>query len=254
MRRVRTYNRPASSGVCKSGGLECRDEYDRRAYAIKEPGRLRTSSLIPPLDVPEEWRPVVGYEGRYEVSDQGRIKGMVRYQDGRVRRERLLKCTLNAKGYPVISLRKDERKAISRKMHRLVARAFLGPCPEGMVVRHGLGGPGDASLANLCYGTPQQNHADIAHHREILRSSGIGHLTDADVLEIHRTWLNGELPARVAEEYVAVIGHASKVVEREKRSAMRRATSAGAPTSPHPPVAERMLAVVYQAPETQMTA
>jgi NUMOD4 motif/HNH endonuclease len=222
----------------------------RRGAPLPRSWRLET---VPPLDVPEEWRPIAGYEERYEISDHGRIKGLYRYDDGVVHGH-LIKCALNRNGYLTARLQ-DGRKRKTVPVHRLVAEAFIGPRPPGMVVRHGLGGRADASLANIGYGTPEQNRADITQHREILRSSGIGGLSDVGVLEIHRTWLNGAMPARVAEEYVAVMGHASKLLEREKRATARRtASTAGAPASPYPPVAEKMLAVTYQAPETRMTA
>lgn len=31
----------------------------------------------------ERWRPVLGYEGRYEVSDHGRVRSLPRYRRGK---------------------------------------------------------------------------------------------------------------------------------------------------------------------------
>ena len=48
----------------------------------------------------EEWRPVVGYEGLYEVSSLGRVKSLCKYDSrNRFREERILKLCANRLGY-----------------------------------------------------------------------------------------------------------------------------------------------------------
>lgn len=73
----------------------------------------------------EEWRPVVGYEGLYEVSDWGRVKslGSERYHVIRI-----LKGYVGSIGYRVVNLYKDG-KPIKKFIHRLVVEAFI-PNPE----------------------------------------------------------------------------------------------------------------------------
>lgn len=74
----------------------------------------------------EEWRPVVGYEGLYEVSNLGRVKSLDYNKTGK---ERVLKGG-RAKGYILyIFNRGGKRKYITG--HRLVAEAFL-PNPENL--------------------------------------------------------------------------------------------------------------------------
>ena len=86
----------------------------------------------------EEWRPIKGLEGRYEVSNQGRVKSLKRdivriYSDG-VRklpvRERILKHWL-AHGYPMVTV-----SGTKSSIHRLVAKAFCGGYQEGLHVNH----------------------------------------------------------------------------------------------------------------------
>jgi NUMOD4 motif len=53
---------------------------------------------------PERWKPVPGYEGAYEVSDLGRVRGperRVEYRDGRGRQQRgrVLKLLPDGNGY-----------------------------------------------------------------------------------------------------------------------------------------------------------
>ena len=57
--------------------------------------------------------------------------------------------------------------------HRLVARYYLGPCPEGMEVRHlcGCGHEGCVTASHLRYGTRSENTKDAFRHGA-LRSDG----------------------------------------------------------------------------------
>jgi len=99
----------------------------------------------------ERWLPVVGFEGLYEVSDQGRV----RLISGEVSTGR----AVDAKGYRCMVLRgPDGRRSV--RVHRLVLEAFVGPCPEGMQTRHGPGGPSDNRLVNLSWGTKRENNYD----------------------------------------------------------------------------------------------
>ena len=66
----------------------------------------------------ENWQPVKGYDGMYEVSDLGRVKSL-KYGN-----EKILKPLKNTHGYLHVSLCKDgQRKTIA--VHRLVAEAFI---------------------------------------------------------------------------------------------------------------------------------
>lgn len=69
----------------------------------------------------EEWRPVVGYEGLYEVSDWGNVRSLNYNKTGKVKE---LKKVEDKDGYHLVTL-KDGLK----KVHRLVAEAFI-PNPE----------------------------------------------------------------------------------------------------------------------------
>ncbi len=51
-------------------------------------------------------------------------------------------------------------KQLSRHIYVLVAAAFLGPPPPGLVLCHGPAGNGDDSLANIRYDTPGSNRLD----------------------------------------------------------------------------------------------
>ncbi len=52
-----------------------------------------------------------------------------------------------------------------RKVHHLVAAAFIGPRPEGMVICHNNGDPLDNRVENLRYDTQAANIEDMYAHR-----------------------------------------------------------------------------------------
>lgn len=49
-------------------------------------------------------------------------------------------------------------------VHQLVARAFIGPCPPGLEVRHKDGNPANNHIDNLEYGTRADNMQDRLNH------------------------------------------------------------------------------------------
>ena len=79
----------------------------------------------------EEWRPVVGYEGLYEVSNTGQIRSIDKYDTkGRFLRGKILKLLKCRNGYLMIGLNKNGiRKGYL--VHRLVADAFIER-PDGL--------------------------------------------------------------------------------------------------------------------------
>ena len=112
----------------------------------------------------EKWKPVVGYEGLYEVSDQGRMRSLSRRDArGALRKERLLKPYVMKHGHHQTGLTKDGVTKY-HLIHRLVLEAFVGPCPEGMEACHGEGGPADNRVENIRWDTRSENMKDIARH------------------------------------------------------------------------------------------
>lgn len=72
----------------------------------------------------EYWKPVVGYEGLYEVSNWGRVKSI------RFGKERILKPFTNKDGYLLVTLSKNGTHK-KFQVHRLVALHFL-PNPDNL--------------------------------------------------------------------------------------------------------------------------
>jgi hypothetical protein len=115
-----------------------------------------------------EWRPVVGYEGRYEVSDDGQVRSFgpaTGQHGGGARGQRLLKFWPHRKaGYPMVTLYRAGQPRVSRTVHSLVLAAFVGPRPPGLQTRHLNGVATDCRLTNLVYGTQSENEADKVRH------------------------------------------------------------------------------------------
>lgn len=90
-------------------------------------------------------------------------------------------------GYLRVSLRRD-KKTIRYLVHRLVAEAFIGTCPEGHEVCHGDGTKTNNVPSNLRYGTRKENVADAIRHGTTARGerNGKAKLTADQVREIHR--------------------------------------------------------------------
>jgi len=112
----------------------------------------------------EEWRPVVGYEGVYEVSSQGIVRSLSRmvrrgnYGDMRPVPETLLTVFVHLT-YPTVFIAKK-----TVYTHKLVCEAWHGPRPEGMQCRHLDGDPLNCTPENLRWGTPKENSADTLRH------------------------------------------------------------------------------------------
>lgn len=69
----------------------------------------------------EIWRPVVDYEGRYEVSNLGRVKSLNWHRLGE---ERLMSPSINGRGYRTVVLTKNGTGG-TKSVHRIVAKAFI---------------------------------------------------------------------------------------------------------------------------------
>lgn len=120
--------------------------------------------MNPTRNTPEIWKPVVGYEDLYEVSDHGRIRSLGReltYKDGRRGRlpGKMRKISNHNQGYSIISFRRDG-VAKTSLVHRVVLEAFVGPCPEGMEACHRDGDRKNNQLSNLRWDSSSENNLD----------------------------------------------------------------------------------------------
>jgi hypothetical protein len=103
----------------------------------------------------EAWRPVLGFEGLYEVSSLGRVRGL-KYNKTR---DGILRASTDSAGRKNVRLNRDGKR-LPRRVHVLVAEAFIGPRPDGMVARHLDDDPANNNVSNIAWGTYSDNARD----------------------------------------------------------------------------------------------
>ena len=162
---------------------------------------------------PERWLPVAGWEGRYEISDCGRVKSLRRLRDGTLR-IRILKEHPHPHGGHLQVTLVDHGRRATPYVHQLVMTAFVRPCPKGQEVRHWDGDPGNNRLPNLLYGTRAENAQDMVEHGRSLagvRNPGSA-LTCEDVVAMRVAWQQGTRVIDLAARYGVSKATASRVV------------------------------------------
>jgi hypothetical protein len=114
----------------------------------------------------EETRWIPGYEGLYAITQEGAVWSVPRERT----KGGWLSRSVNTHGYYQVQLGRGH----VHEVHKLVARAWIGPCPAGQQVRHLNGKPLDIRLDNLAYGTySDQRYDDVRNgvHYFALRSA-----------------------------------------------------------------------------------
>jgi hypothetical protein len=154
---------------------------------------------------------VVGYVGRYEVSDGGEVFSWL---SGRRHK---LSPRRHTKGYMTIALRCSAGGKRTHYVHHLVLEAFVGPRPAGAVVRHLNGLEWDNRLVNLAYGTPEENQADRSLHGTDAKGENHANakLDEPDVLRIRDLYAAGRSQSILAAEFRITPGHVSEIVNRK---------------------------------------
>ena len=107
------------------------------------------------MEAQEIWKPVVGYEDLYEVSNLGRVKSLNYNHSGK---EGMLKPSHDGDGYLRVKLCKNGEES-TRRVHILVMRAFVGKCPDGHEIDHYDWNRKNNRLENLSYQPKGVNRA-----------------------------------------------------------------------------------------------
>jgi len=175
----------------------------------------------------EEWRPVPGYEGHYEVSDLGRVQSLPRrcvapWGGTRLVPGKLLSQSAVTGGYRAVCLSKDGRYK-TRMVHQLVLFAFVGPRPgKGREYDscHNDGDKANNQLANLRWDTKKANSQDRCAHGTMFQ--GETHpatsLLDEQVTRLRQRHAAGEHIRHLAAEVGMSYSGMSKVIRGESFS------------------------------------
>jgi hypothetical protein len=139
----------------------------------------------------EVWKPIVGFEGIYEIS----ILGVRNSKTGRI-----LKPGINLRGCPHVNLYICGKRT-THTVSVLVANAFLPPKgPTDTVVRHLNDDPADNRIENLAWGTHSDNMLDAIRNGKWCAKKGVSHgmakLMEDDVREIRSLYATGNFTKR----------------------------------------------------------
>lgn len=151
----------------------------------------------------EIWKPI--FRGLYEASSLGRVR--------RSRDQRVISHFIQR--YAAVDCYTRQGRC-HRLVHRLVAEAFLGPCPRGKEVNHKNGRRLDNRPENLEYVTAAENKAHAVANGFV--SHGDRHpnskLTAAKVRQIRRKFKPG-MCAALAKEYGVHLATIDYIVRRK---------------------------------------
>lgn len=117
----------------------------------------------------EEWKDIKGYEGKYQVSNLGRVKSVPKKvkcsgQKYRMLKEKILKQIVKVQGYGKkqerlhVNLYYDTGKYKTMQVSRIVAREFLEDFDENLLVLHNDNNTFNNSVSNLRIGTHSDNN------------------------------------------------------------------------------------------------
>ena len=166
----------------------------------------------------EEWRPIPGFEGDYEVSNLGRVRTFKRPGPQRTRREipLLVGGGLDTWGYWQVVLAKGGKRRTA-KVHHLVLEAFVGPKPPGAQCRHKDGIKTNNVLENLQWGTVQENADDrVRHGHSCMEGTALSKLTRADVVRMRDQYAGGgETFVGLAKKFGVSAGLVFQIVKRK---------------------------------------
>ena len=142
----------------------------------------------------------------YEISSDGEIR---RVCDGLI-----MKQKMSHAGYYLIGLTRDKKQTYG-SVHRLVAKAFLGPPPTPEhEVAHNDGTRTNNSDVNLRWATRIENFADKRIHGTALigENNPASKLTESDVIQIRNLYESGARSRRELAERFGVTKAAIRFV------------------------------------------
>jgi hypothetical protein len=159
------------------------------------------------------YRPIEGFSG-YRVGDDGSVWGCRKYTGNPLGVWRQLKYWPDAHGYLQVNLYRDHKSHI-KKVHQLVLRAFVGPCPPNMECCHFNAVKSDNRLDNLKWGTRVENISDRVRHGTLVcgEKSPRSKLTSDQVKEIRRIYARGGRSLKeLANQYGLLNGESIRAI------------------------------------------
>jgi len=141
----------------------------------------------------EEWRPVVGFETQYDISNYGRVRSKDRIVDRSgptgncFKNGIILKQYITPKGYCRVQLQSGDKRK-NAMVHRLVAKAFIDNINEKPEVNHKNGIKDDNNISNLEWVTSSENQ--IHAYDTELKKANIKYEVTCEDLDITTLGIN----------------------------------------------------------------
>lgn len=182
---------------------------------------MTTEALVTEIEI---WKPIIGWDGYYEISNFGRVKSLPRVsyrgrnKHKQILSERIMKQQTNGLGRPTVDLSNNELSK-TLQVALMVARAFI-PNPENKPqVNHIDGNPANNQVSNLEWATRSENlkHAwqtglkkhyttsvsdnDVKKMR-IYREAGLPVIFIADIFNCSQTYVSNICNGKFKKEVV----------------------------------------------------
>lgn len=143
----------------------------------------------------ENWKPIPGFETKYQASDSGRIKSLSYNKTGV---PKVLGVIINNHGYQRVGIFCDKGKYHQMQVHRLVAMTFI-PNPTNLeTVNHKDGNKLNNCVSNLEWVTRRQNlqHSYDTKIHLFGERHGASILNQSQVKEIKEEYATGTIGTR----------------------------------------------------------
>lgn len=165
----------------------------------------------------EIWKPIVGYEGLYQVSNMGRVKSLERkVRHGSVIeltiKERILKPAPASNGYLVVGLCAGGKQK-TLKVHRLVCEAFHENPDNKSDVNHINENKTDNRACNLEWCTRRENINHGTHNERMAKtkSKPVGQYTrDGELVKIWPSAIEVQRKTGFGQGYISKVANGNR--------------------------------------------
>jgi len=161
----------------------------------------------------EIWKPVLEWEGFYEVSNLGRVRSLsnwVKAGRGNMKRAGRILSNFNRQGRLFVNLNYGGYRT-TVTVHRLVLESFVGLRPEGLECKHLNGNAANNHISNLVWGTKLENEADKVAH-------GTASRPPLNIEEINDIRASPKKQQELADQYGVSQSLISRIKSGERRS------------------------------------